>query len=172
MRIPGGKPRRGGRSGYAAGQPLHHNHRMPLTRCASMMAAPPRDWSVFKPRFAEHWEAFQHAHPRDQPSSSDGLVAQRLRGGAPDQMGESAIAMAAVRGGHPSRGHAWSIVAVLTRRQRLWRSLGQPGQQGPPREEHLSAEHPDRPRHVAHHLRAKRRSLVACVHAMWRHVCG
>ena len=55
-----------------------------------MMAAPPRDWSVFKPRFAEHWEAFQHAHPRDQPSSSDGLVTQRLRGGAPDQMGESA----------------------------------------------------------------------------------
>jgi hypothetical protein len=29
-----------------------------------MLAAPVRDWSVFQQIFAEHWEAFQHAHPR------------------------------------------------------------------------------------------------------------
>ena len=31
-----------------------------------MLAAPARDWSVFKQIFADHWEAFQHAHPRYQ----------------------------------------------------------------------------------------------------------
>jgi hypothetical protein len=52
-----------------------------------MMAAPPRDWSVFKQIFADHWEAFQHAHPRYQTSYYDGLVAKMLRCGDPDQMG-------------------------------------------------------------------------------------
>jgi hypothetical protein len=52
-----------------------------------MLAAPARAWSVFKPIFADHWEAFQHAHPRYQTSSYDGLVAQMLGGGNPAQMG-------------------------------------------------------------------------------------
>jgi hypothetical protein len=52
-----------------------------------MMAAPPRGWSVFKQIFADHWEAFQHAHPRYQTSYYDGLVAKMLRCGDPDQMG-------------------------------------------------------------------------------------
>jgi Putative transposase/Transposase zinc-binding domain len=52
-----------------------------------MMAAPPRGWSVFKQIFADHWEAFQHAHPRYRTSYYDGLVAKMLRCGDPDQMG-------------------------------------------------------------------------------------
>ena len=68
-------------------QPLHHNNLITLTRCDPMMAAPPRDWSVFKQIFADHWEAFQHAHPRYQTSYDDGLVAKMLRCGDPDQMG-------------------------------------------------------------------------------------
>jgi len=52
-----------------------------------MIAAPSRDWSVFKQIFAEHWEAFQHAHPRYQTSYYDGLVAKMLGCGNPEQMG-------------------------------------------------------------------------------------
>jgi hypothetical protein len=52
-----------------------------------MLAAPSQGWSVFQQIFAEHWEAFQHAHPRYQTSYYDGLVAKMLRGGDPDQMG-------------------------------------------------------------------------------------
>jgi hypothetical protein len=29
-----------------------------------MLAAPARDWSVFQQIFADHWAAFQQAHPR------------------------------------------------------------------------------------------------------------
>jgi putative transposase/transposase-like zinc-binding protein len=52
-----------------------------------MSAASPRDWSVFKQIFAEHWEAFQHAHPRYQTLDYDGLVAKMLGCGNPAQMG-------------------------------------------------------------------------------------
>jgi hypothetical protein len=52
-----------------------------------MMAQPSGDWNVFKQIFAEHWGAFQHAHPRYQTSYDDGLVAKRLAGGNPMQMG-------------------------------------------------------------------------------------
>jgi hypothetical protein len=52
-----------------------------------MSAAPSRDWSVFKQIFADHWEAFQHAHPRYQTSYYDGLVAKMLGCGNPAQMG-------------------------------------------------------------------------------------
>ena len=44
-----------------------------------MLAAPSRDWSVFQQIFADHWEAFQHAHPRYQTPYYDGLVAQDAR---------------------------------------------------------------------------------------------
>ena len=53
-----------------------------------MMAAASRDWSVFKPIFADHWEPFQHAHPRYQPADDDALVAKRLACGNPEKRGD------------------------------------------------------------------------------------
>ena len=52
-----------------------------------MVAEPSRDWSVFKQIFADHWEAFQRAHPRYQTSYYDGLVAKMLACGNPDKRG-------------------------------------------------------------------------------------
>src|SRR5256886_9616473 len=52
-----------------------------------MRVAPARAWNVFQQIFAEHWEAFQHAHPRYQTSYYDGLVAKMLACGNPDLMG-------------------------------------------------------------------------------------
>jgi len=52
-----------------------------------MLAAPVRDWSVFQQIFTDHWEAFQHAHPRYQTSYYDGLVAKMLACGQPEKMG-------------------------------------------------------------------------------------
>ncbi len=52
-----------------------------------MRVAPARDWNVFQQIFAEHWDGFKHAHPRYQTSYYEGLVAQMLRCGDPDQMG-------------------------------------------------------------------------------------
>ena len=54
-----------------------------------MIAAPSRDWSVFKQIFAEHWDAFQHAHPRYQTAYYDGLVTKMLGCGNPEKMGYS-----------------------------------------------------------------------------------
>jgi hypothetical protein len=33
-----------------------------------MLAQPSGAWSIFKQIFADHWEEFQHAHPRYQTS--------------------------------------------------------------------------------------------------------
>jgi hypothetical protein len=52
-----------------------------------MLAAPSRDWNVFKQIFAEHWDGFTHAHPRYQTSYYDGLVAKMLGCGNPEKMG-------------------------------------------------------------------------------------
>jgi putative transposase/transposase-like zinc-binding protein len=52
-----------------------------------MLAAPARHWSVFQQIFADHWKAFQHAHPRYQTPYYDGLVAKMLVCGQPDKMG-------------------------------------------------------------------------------------
>jgi uncharacterized protein (DUF983 family) len=52
-----------------------------------MLAQSFGDWSVFKQIFADHWEAFQHAHPRYQTSYYDGLVAKMLGCGNPEYMG-------------------------------------------------------------------------------------
>jgi len=52
-----------------------------------MLAAPSRDWNVFKQIFADHWEPFQRAHPRYQTAYYDGLVAKMLGCGNPDKMG-------------------------------------------------------------------------------------
>ena len=67
-----------------------HCQRTTSTRCALMLAAPSRDWNVFKPIFAEHWDGFTHAHPRDQTSSYDGLVAKMLGCGNPEKRGSIA----------------------------------------------------------------------------------
>jgi len=52
-----------------------------------MLAAPTRDWSVFQQIFADHWDAFQHTHPRYQTPYYDGLVAKMLACGNPEQIG-------------------------------------------------------------------------------------
>src|SRR5262245_10858299 len=54
-----------------------------------MLAAPTRAWSVFQQIFAEHWEAFQHTHPRYQTPYYDGLVAKLLACGNPEKIGAS-----------------------------------------------------------------------------------
>ena len=52
-----------------------------------MIAAPSRDWNIFKQIFADHWEPFQHAHPRYQTSYYDGLVTKMLACGNPENIG-------------------------------------------------------------------------------------
>jgi hypothetical protein len=52
-----------------------------------MLPAPSRDWSVFQQIFADHWEAFQRAHPRYQTPYYDGLVAKMLACGIPEKIG-------------------------------------------------------------------------------------
>src|SRR5262245_40191683 len=64
-----------------------YRKRTTATRCALMLAAPARDWNIFKQIFAEHWEGFTHAHPRYQTSDYEGLVAKRLACGNPVKMG-------------------------------------------------------------------------------------
>jgi putative transposase/transposase-like zinc-binding protein len=68
-------------------QPLHRNKLMTPTRCELMLVQPSGDWNVFKQIFADHWEAFQHAHPRYQTSYYDDLVAKMLDCGNPAKMG-------------------------------------------------------------------------------------
>src|SRR5919199_6151086 len=52
-----------------------------------MLTAPSRDWSIFQQIFANHWETFQHAHPRYQTPYYDGLVAKMLACGNPAKIG-------------------------------------------------------------------------------------
>jgi hypothetical protein len=52
-----------------------------------MLAAPSGDWSVFQQIFADHWEAFQHAHPRYQTPYYHGLVGKMLACGNPVKIG-------------------------------------------------------------------------------------
>ena len=49
--------------------------------------APSGDWSVFQQIFADHWEAFQHAHPRYQTPYYNGLVDKMLACGNPAKIG-------------------------------------------------------------------------------------
>jgi Putative transposase/Transposase zinc-binding domain len=64
-----------------------YRKRTTSTRCALMLAAPARNWNIFKQIFAEHWEGFTHAHPRYQTSYYEGLVAKMLACGNPAKMG-------------------------------------------------------------------------------------
>ena len=68
-------------------QPLHRHKLMTPTRCNPIMTPPSGAWSVFQQIFADHWDAFQRAHPRYQTSYYDGLVTKMLGGGNPEQMG-------------------------------------------------------------------------------------
>ena len=52
-----------------------------------MMAQAARDWSVFKPIFADHGDEFKRVRPRDQTAYYDTLVAKMLDCGNPDKMG-------------------------------------------------------------------------------------
>ena len=55
-----------------------------------MLAAPTRDWNIFKQIFADHWDGFTHAHRRYQTASDHDLVSKMLACGHPDQMGSIA----------------------------------------------------------------------------------
>ena len=52
-----------------------------------MMAAPSRDWNIFKQIFADHWDGFTHTHPRYQTAYYHDLVSKMLACGNPDKMG-------------------------------------------------------------------------------------
>src|SRR5207245_640532 len=52
-----------------------------------MMAAPSRDWNVFKQIFAEHWDGFKCVYPRYNTRYYDGLVDKMLGCGNPEKMG-------------------------------------------------------------------------------------
>ena len=52
-----------------------------------MLAAPSGAWSVLQQIFADHWEAFQHAHPRSQTPYDHSLVGKRLTCGTPGKIG-------------------------------------------------------------------------------------
>jgi Putative transposase/Transposase zinc-binding domain len=52
-----------------------------------MLAAPARDWNVFKQIFADHWDSFTHAQPRYQTAYYEDLVAKMLGCGNPEKMG-------------------------------------------------------------------------------------
>ena len=54
-----------------------------------MLAAPSRDWNVFKQIFADHWDGFTHTHPRYQTAYYHDLVSKMLACGNPDKMGYS-----------------------------------------------------------------------------------
>jgi hypothetical protein len=43
-----------------------------------MMAAPSRDWNVFKQIFADRWDGFKRVYPRYVTPYYEGLVAKRL----------------------------------------------------------------------------------------------
>src|SRR5215813_646678 len=52
-----------------------------------MTAAAPPAWNIFKQIFAEHWDGFQHVHPRYNTRYYDSRVDQMLRCGDPKQIG-------------------------------------------------------------------------------------
>jgi len=52
-----------------------------------MMAAPSRDWNIFKQIFADHWDGFTHAHPRYQTAYDNALGSKMLACGNPEKMG-------------------------------------------------------------------------------------
>ena len=76
-----------------------------------MLTAPSRDWSVFQQIFADHWETFQHAHPRYQTASYPGLVAKMLACGQPEKMGY--VEYRGLQGGQGTHQVAMSCKSAL-----------------------------------------------------------
>ena len=95
-------------------QPRYHHNPNLLTRWTRMLAAPARAWSVFQQIFADHWEAFQHAHPRYQTPYYDALVAQDARLWEPQEDGLCRVSLPPLRSGQAPGGDELQIVAVLT----------------------------------------------------------
>jgi Transposase zinc-binding domain len=52
-----------------------------------MIAAPSRDWNVFKQIFAEHWDGFKRVYPRYDAPYYEGLVDKMLECGNPEKIG-------------------------------------------------------------------------------------
>src|SRR6266852_8898823 len=52
-----------------------------------MMAAPSEDSNVFTQIFVDHWDGFNHVHPRYHTRYYDGLIDKMLNCGNPDTMG-------------------------------------------------------------------------------------
>ena len=69
---------------------LHRQHPHTPTRWALMIAAPARDWNVFKQIFVEHWDGFTRVYPRDDTPYYAGRVDKMLGCGNPEKMGYSA----------------------------------------------------------------------------------
>jgi hypothetical protein len=76
-----------------------------------MMPHSSGDWSVFQQIFAEHWDAFAHAHPRYQTPYYEGLVAKMLACGNPEQMGY--VAYRCLRCGQGTHRVAMSCTSAL-----------------------------------------------------------
>ncbi len=76
-----------------------------------MLAAPTRDWNLFKQIFADHWDGCTHAHPRSQTAYYHDLVSKRLACGNPDKMGS--IAYRCLHGGQGQHRVSMSCKSTL-----------------------------------------------------------
>ena len=137
-----------------------------------MMAAPSRDWNVFKQIFAEHWDGFKHAHPRYQTSYYDGLVAKMLACGNLALMGY--VEYRCLHCGQGTHRVAMSCKSSLCLRcakvyvDNWVRQVSQVLHEGG----HLSPHHPDGPGDVPHDLLPERGGVVERVHALREAVSG
>ena len=131
-----------------------------------MLAAPSRDWSVFQQIFADHWDAFQHAHPRYQTPYYDGLVAKMLACGKPEKMGY--VEYRCLQCGQGTHLVAMSCQSSLCLRCAKvyvdnWVSqVSQVLHEGV-----ISAHHPDGAGDVPYDFLPERGGRVECVHTLW-----
>ena len=137
-----------------------------------MMPPPSGDWSVFQQIFAEHWDAFQRAHPRYQTAYYDGLVAKMLACGNPAKMGY--VEYRCLQCGQGTHRVAMSCKSSLCLRCAKVHvdNLGQPGEHDAPRGGDLSTYHSDGAGDVPHDLLPERGSRIERVHAVWGPVPG
>src|SRR2546428_1183210 len=150
-------------------KPLHRK-RTTSTRCALMLAAPSRDWNVFKQICAEHWDGFTHAQPRYQTAYDDGLVAKRLACGNPDKMGSRAYrCLHCGQGKHRVAMSCQSSVCLRCAKVSVDTWVSQVSQvlhEGGD----LSPHHPHGPGDVPHDVLSQRRGLIERVDALRRAV--
>ena len=129
----------------------------PQLGAPSMLAAPSRDWSVFQQIFADHWDAFQHAHPRYQTPYYDGLVAKMLACGNPEKMGYVEYrCLHCGQGKHLVAMSCKSSLCLRCAKVYVDNWVSQVSQVAP-RGGDLSAHHPDGPGDVPHDLLPERR---------------